>query len=396
MPITSTPITSTLIAPLVRKAGLVAAVLALLAGVFASTAAAKPGAVVFSKVVTKTDKQVVTDKEGNPVKDKDGKTEYKETTTIEGGLFAVRDHHLNQLTEDPSDTEPAFSPDGRTIAFVRGDDIYSVRPDGSGQRHLTSGGELDSTPLIAPNGRYLVFERRDGAGAAADLYTVGVLGGGLHRVTNSPEDDHDATFSPDGKAIAFVRSSVVGGDTLDDIYSVRPSGAKLARLTRTANVDEFEPRYFSGGILFSRGERSESPSAYADIYTMRRNGKKMRPLVRGVGSAYVEDVSAAGHLLLFRRDQGLWVKKIGPKKARKLTQLPDGSETSAVFSSDGRKAAAFIEAGSREQLSSIDVRTGSATELAEGFVPSETSETGGTTTSLGPVIAWQPSPKAGR
>ena len=27
-----------------------------------------------------------------------------------GGLFAVRDGHLNQLTEDPTDTEPAFSP----------------------------------------------------------------------------------------------------------------------------------------------------------------------------------------------------------------------------------------------------------------------------------------------
>ena len=100
-------------------------------------------------------------------------------------------------------------------------------------------------------------------------------------------------------------------------------------------------------------------------------------------------------MLLFRRDQGLWVKRIGPGKARKLSQLPDGSETNAVFSSDGRKVAAFIEAEGREQLSSIDVRTGSTNQLAEGFVPSEASEAGGTTTSLGPVIAWQPSPKAG-
>jgi Tol biopolymer transport system component len=358
-----------------------------------AAAAPRTGAVVFSKVVTKTTKEVVRDKEGNPIKDKDGKVEVKETTTVEGGLFAVRDGHLNQLSEDPTDTEPAFSPDGRTIAFVRGGDIYSVRPDGSAQRHLTTGAELDSAPVISPNGRYLVFERRAGAGAAADLYTVRVLGGGLHRVTNSADDDHDAAFSPDGKTIAFVRSTAQAND---DIYSVRPSGASLARLTKTGGVDEFEPRYFAGGILFSRGDSGEGPSAYADIYTMRASGRKVRPLVRGVGSAYVEDVTSDGHTLLFRRDQGLWVKRIGPGKARKLSELPDGSETNAVFSSDGRKVAAFIEAEDREQLSSIDVKTGSTTRLAEGFIPSETSEFGGTTTSLGPVIAWQPSPKAGR
>ena len=357
-----------------------------------ATAAPKSGAVVFSKVVTKTTNEVVKDKEGNPVKDKDGKVEVKETTTTEGGLFAVRDGHLNQLSEDATDTEPAFSPDGRTIAFVRGGDLYSVRPDGSGQRQLTSGAELDSAPVVSPSGRYVVFERRATAGTAADLYTVRVLGGGLHRVTNSGDGDHDAAFSPDGKTIAFVRSTAGAND---DIYSVRPSGAKLARLTRTGGIDEFEPRYFAGGILFSRGDSGTGPSAYADIYTMLSNGRKVRPLVKGVGSAYVEDVTSDGHVLLFRRDQGLWVKRIGPGKARKLSQLPDGSETNAVFSSDGRKVAAFIEAEGREQLSSIDVRTGSTNQLAEGFVPSEASEAGGTTTSLGPVIAWQPSPKAG-
>jgi dipeptidyl aminopeptidase/acylaminoacyl peptidase len=370
------------------------AILAVIALALPAVAAAAPktGAVVFSKSVTKVTKEVVKDKEGKPVKDKDGKDEIKETTTVEGGLFAVRDGHLNQLSEDPTDTEPAFSPDGRTIAFVRGGDLYSVRPDGSGQRHLTSGAELDSAPVVSPNGRYLVFERRTSAVAAADLYTVRVLGGGLHRVTNSAEDDHDAVFSPDGKAIAFVRSSAAS----DDIYSVRPSGARLARLTKTGRLDEFAPRYFAGGILYSRGDNSEGPSAYADVFTMRSNGTKVRPLVKGVGSAYVEDVSSDGHLLLFRRDQGLWVKRIGPGKARKLSQLPDGSETNAVFSSDGKRVAAFIEAEGREQLSSIDVRSGSTSRLAEGFVPSETSETGGVTTTLGPVIAWQPSPKAGR
>ncbi len=318
---------------------------------------------------------------------------YSKSTTVEGvakgGLFAVKAGHLNQLTEDPTDTEPAFSTDGRTIAFVRGGDLYSVRPDGSGLRQLSSGAELDSAPVVSPDGKRVVFERRAGAGAAADLYAVRVLGGGLHALTGGPDDDHQADFSPDGRTIVFVRDSGDGPNTKEDLYSMRASGARLARLTQTG-VDEFKPRWFAGGILFSRGESTEGPAAYADVYTMRANGTRLKSLVAGVGSAYVEDVSPGGRTLLFRRDQGLWVKPVGPGRARKLAQLPDGSETNGVFSSDGRKVAAFVAVEEQQSLVAVDVASRRQTQLAEGF---EASEKDGTV--IGPVIAWQPVPPKG-
>ncbi len=322
-----------------------------------------------------------------------GAVVFSKSTTVDGvakgGLFAVRDGRLNQLTEDPTDTEPAFSPDGRTIAYVHGGDLYSVRPEGSGQRRLTSGPELDSAPVVAPNGRFVVFERRAGAGAA-DLYTVGVKGGGIRALTRGEADDHDVDFAPDGKAIVFVRGLARGANaTTEDLYSVRPTGGGLARLTRTG-ADEFEPRYFAGGIIYSRGESTEGPAAFADIYTMRANGTKVKPQVRGVGSAYVEDVGASGRTLLFRRDQGLWVKPIGPAKARKLAELPDGSETNGVFSSDGRKVAAFLAVEERQTLVSIDVKTRRQSQLAQGFVVDAKDGT-----TIGPVIAWQPVPQRG-
>ena len=347
-----------------RKSTIVSILFALLAlAIPASAAAARPHAVVFSQSWN----------EGS-----------ESEATLKGGLFAIRDGRLNQLTENPADAEPSFSPDGRTIAFARGGDLFSVRPDGSGQRQLTSGPEVDSAPRISPNGRYVVFERRSAAGAAADLYTVGALGGGIRALTTGANDDREAHFSPDGKAIVFVRGTTDAADAVnDDLYSVRPTGAGLRRLTVTAGIDEFAPRYFAGGILFSRGDNSESAASYADVYTMRRNGGKVRPQVKGVGSAYVEDVAADGHTLIFRRDQGLWVKRIGPTKARKLTQLPDGSQTNSVFSPDGRSVAAFITVENTQQLMSIAVKTGRKTELADSFE----TEAGA---KLGPVIAWQP------
>jgi hypothetical protein len=125
----------------------------------ASAAPAKTGAIVYSMVTV--------DKGGAEVEGK--KTEPKAPV---GGLYAVRDHHLNQLTEDPTDAEPSFSADGTTIAFSRAGDIYAMRADGSGQRRLTSGAELDSRPIVSPNGRLVVFERRAAADQPRDLYTV--------------------------------------------------------------------------------------------------------------------------------------------------------------------------------------------------------------------------------
>jgi Tol biopolymer transport system component len=325
----------------------------------AASAASSTGAVVFSKASTV-----------------DG--------VAKGGLFAVKDGRLNQLTEDPTDTEPNFSPDGRTIAFARGGDVYSVRPDGSGQRQLTSGPEVDSLPKVAPNGRYVVFERRGALGGPSSLYTVGATGGGLRALTSSG-DNHDAAFSPDGKSIVFVRTTPGAEGGNDDVYSVRPTGGGLARLTRTDGIDEFGPRFFAGGVIYSRGESTPGPAAYADIYTMRSNGTKVKPQVRGVGSAYVEDVSPNGKILIFRRAQGLWVKKIGPAKAHKLSTLPDQSETSSVFSSDGRRVAAFVEAEDQQQLVSINVETRRDSQLASGYDFDE-----GEGTVLGPVIDWQP------
>ena len=188
-----------------------------------------------------------------------------------------------------------------------------------------------------------------------------------------------------------------GGGTAEDLYSIRPSGAALVRLTRTGRLDDFAPRYTANGIAFSRGESGSGPEAYADIFTMRRDGRKVQKLVAGAGSAYIEDVTPNGRLLLFRRDQGLWVKALRGRaavasRARKLVDVADGSTTNAVFSSNGLEVAAFIATKSttetRQTLTAISVATGRQRALAEGF----SSSYGTVTTTIGPVIAWQPVP----
>jgi Tol biopolymer transport system component len=333
-----------------------------------ANAAQRAGAVVFSQSWTVTEEG----KEGKPG-----------NQVEEGGLFAVRDGHQNQLTENAADTEPSFSADGRTIAFAREGHIYTVRPDGSGERRITTGDALDSRPQISPNGRVILFERRAAEGESAHLYTVPVGGGVAKELAPDAAEDFEARFSPDGSKIVFVRRTTTGSRPNDDLYSVRPNGTGLTRLTSTTRVDEFDPRYFAGGIVFSRGNQSEGAAGYADIYTMKANGAKVAPLVEGVGSAYVEDVSPQGHTLIFRRDRGLWVKKIGPGEAKKVAELPDGSQTNSVFSSDGTSVATLIETHEGAEIMAINLADGHKSDLAEAY-------DGGEGASIGPVIDWQP------
>lgn len=347
---------------------------ALLALAVPSAASAATGAIVFSKVTE--DHRIY--KEGEKV---------LPPKAPEGGLFALKDRHLNQLTENPADTEPSFSADGHTIAFVREGDVYAMRADGSGQKQLTTGSEIDSRPLVSPNGKIVVFERRTAPGAPRDLYTVKVSGGSPHALAPSPADEHEASFSPDGCTIAFVRTvASPSGGTTDDLFTVRPAGIKLRRLTRTPTVDEFAPRDLDETIVYSRGESGEGPSAYADIYAMDEHGKHVRKVIAGAGSAYVEDATANGRTILFRRDRGLWVKQLGGK-GRKLAELPDNSKTNSVFSSDGKQVAAFTETNEEQSLSLIDVATGHRSYAeAVGY------SSGEVTTTIGPIVAWQPVP----
>jgi len=335
----------------------------------ANAAPAPSGAVVFSRAITTTEETAA------------GLIE-----SAEGGLYAAKGGRLNQLTENPADSQPDFSADGRWIAFVRDGDVWAMRADGTGQHPLTSGPEVDAHPKFAPNGSYVLFERRAaGTERPRDLYTVRLGGEGLHVLVDFVEDLHEATFSLDGKLIVFVRSMARhdGGFT-DDVYTVRPSGAGLKRVTLTYRYDEFSPRFFKGGIVYSRGESEPGPAAYADVFTVRLDATKPRPLVSGAGSAFVEDVAPNGKTVLFRRDQGLWVKRIGRGRARKLSEVADGSKTNAVFSSDGRRVAAFIARNGEESLSAIDVASGRGTDLAESHSFDDEGST------IGPVMAWQP------
>jgi Tol biopolymer transport system component len=99
----------------------------------------------------------------------------------------------------PNASDPAWSPDGRLIAFSRrssrGDmDVWIANADGTGQRELTSPGTNESKPDWSPDGKQLVFVGSIPGARLDDLFVENVDGSGRRQLTR---DDHYDGVSPE-------------------------------------------------------------------------------------------------------------------------------------------------------------------------------------------------------
>jgi Tol biopolymer transport system component len=136
---------------------------------------------------------------------------------------------------DGGGESPAWAPDGRRLAFsasaVGGSsDIWVVDADGTGLGNLTQDLTLaddafspdEFAPAWSPDGRQIAFS--GGCVRGLCIVVMDEDGGGVRRLTLGP-DDGAPSWSPDGKRIAFTRAG--------DIHVVDADGSEARRLTRT-------------------------------------------------------------------------------------------------------------------------------------------------------------------
>jgi TolB protein len=156
-------------------------------------------------------------------------------------IARLPDGELRELTPDhPESFVPQFTPDGKVIVFLRRDgDIYRVDADGKNLRRLTEGnryvefrlsakdshGSTDG-PQISPDGRQVAYIAvKDGV---ANVCVMNIDGSGQRQVTKRKSACGRVRWSPDGKHLAFV--SFEG--KYPQLFTVAAEGGEPRQVTR--------------------------------------------------------------------------------------------------------------------------------------------------------------------
>jgi TolB protein len=150
------------------------------------------------------------------------------------------------------DLDPTWSPDAKRIAFFRvnitakpvdGTAIFVANADGSDAQRVTPWKLKAADISWSPDGELIVFRSEPNEEHIGDLYTVRPDGTALTRLTNAKgKEIYGSSFSPDSQWIVFAMTGV---DNLPDLYLMRRDGSDLTPLTKTPDWEsapDWSPR----------------------------------------------------------------------------------------------------------------------------------------------------------
>ncbi|HEV3384738.1 MAG TPA: hypothetical protein VG097_07975 [Gemmata sp.] len=206
-------------------------------------------------------------------------SEFEATFTADGSLYAfvqsrgnlnmklvIRDAATaKDAVFDPgggfaSVRRPSFHPKGERVCFAipsaNGQEIVSVSRDGKDRKTLTAGG-INNWPAYSPDGKRIAFSSsRDGE---FDLYVMNSDGTEVKRVIKLEGMQTRPCWSPDGRRLAFTWNR----DGNYDIYAVNLHGSGLVCLTDNSERDDYSTWHPNGKSVVFVGERNGKFDLYS-------------------------------------------------------------------------------------------------------------------------------------
>jgi tricorn protease len=268
--------------------------------------------------------------------------------------------------------QPALS--ATHIAFIHAGDLWSASLTGSDIRRLTtSEGEI-SNPAFSPDGRSIAFSADyDGN---TDVYLVPVGGGAPARLTWHPGPDLVQGFTPDGRGVLFTSNRNVFTTRFTQLFTVPLGGGvetalPIPNAARAAySPDGRRIAYNPLGPAFLqwkryRGGRVSTISVF-DVQT-----HAVEKIAQPESRANDADPMWVGDVLYFRSDRDGEFNLYAYDRSRQIRQITKHRDFPVLNAAAGGGQIAYEQAG---YLHLLDPKTGNARKLALN-VPSDLRET---------------------
>jgi Tol biopolymer transport system component len=235
----------------------------------------------------------------------------------------------------------ALSPDGRSIFFAKGSDLYVTNSDGTGSRKLGTAPGMAKGLYYSPDGRVLRFIIVNTEPNRSHLWEVSADGSNLHQLLpgwSKPGDsEYWGSWTPDGRYFIF------GADhnNLRGLWAIRETGGFLNKPSRdpvlltTGQITfAFPCPSLDGKKLFALGmiERGELMRYEAKV-------QQFLPYLGGIAASDV-DFSPDGQWVAYSSnlDNTLWRSRVDGSERRQLT-FPPMFVNLIRWSPDGKRIA---------------------------------------------------------
>jgi Tol biopolymer transport system component len=236
----------------------------------------------------------------------------RQITRVEGSAFFPEWSPNGSLIAFEHETRPGQPDANRSVALIsaRGTGLREVTPTGSEPQ--PAGRVRDGNPAFTPDGEQIVFVRNHGQ-ADRGLWIMNIDGSGLRRLTRNPfvravdGGDLAPNVSPDGKRVSFVR--IKRSEKLQALFVVRIDGTGLKQVTPYALEVARKQDWSPDGkliVMTTNGDWSR-PQESANLVTIRPDGSGMTDLTQFEGrkqNAFAGSFSPDGKQIVFRLEQG--------------------------------------------------------------------------------------------
>ncbi len=346
-------------------------------------------------------------------------------------LLTIGQEDATRLTFGTEDERsPAWSPDGRNIAFCRAVfteptpskyGVYILPASGGQERKIVEAGlgvswspdnkflaiaglvggtsgislislsgnlrkeltnprpYVDTLPVFSPDGKWIAFTRDFGF-SAREIFVVRAGGGRPKQLTFDRQPTYGATWTPDGREIIFASNRGVGGESL---WRIPASGGRPRRLSATLRGG-FYPSISPVGrqLVYTESAKDTNIYAFEGAGFQNRSAPALfgqqRRLIVSSRRDDSPNISPDGKRIAFvstrTGNEEIWISDADRRELKQLTSFKGQNTGTPRWSPDGRQIAFDSSEAGNPNIYVMDGAGGTPRRLTSGpwgnFMPS--------------------------